>query len=194
MRKPKSKLADLVWGQLNQNDTGALQGYLNRFPKSPHARDAARAIDDILWTRLDENQQPDSARFPGQESKQRASWGGPIDPGQNGFTSGQKAGIQSALDKFNGAFQHQQRRELKDVWPNAPNDLLEALGQPGGAKTVIILQPIGEPKISGDTAVVPCNSNSKTTMPGGQTTPHQKQVNVHLHKAGSGWIISSVGQ
>jgi eukaryotic-like serine/threonine-protein kinase len=102
----------------------------------------------------------------------------------------EKEGIQKALDLFNGAVQGQQPHQLKEIWPSAADRYLKALRPPPGYKVVFLLQPTGDPVISGETAVVPCDLKSETTGPGGQISANHKAVEVRLRKAANGWLIS----
>lgn len=187
----ESRLQDLVWGLTNQGDVAALQGYVRRFRSGPHAQEASRLIENALWTRLDK-QNPGALRdflsqYPNSSHREEAqSFLNKID-----LQGADKKAIQTALDKFNAAFEHHQTRELKQIWPAVTEQYLNL---PAGYKVVLMLQQTGDPAISGDTAVVPCQVNSKTTKPGGQTTENQKQTNLHLRKSGGGWLISSFGQ
>ncbi|MGH9543630.1 MAG: hypothetical protein ACRD23_00275, partial [Terriglobales bacterium] len=101
----------------------------------------------------------------------------------------EKKGIQAALDSFNRAFEDQQPRELKEIWPGATDQYLKVLRPPAGSRVVMMLQPTGEPSISGDTALLACYVNSETTVRGNRTT-NRKAVKVHLRKAGDRWLIS----
>ena len=187
----RQRLQDLVWGLTNQGDVAALQGYVRRFRSGPHAQEASRLIENALWTRLDK-QNPGALRdflsqYPNSSHREEAqSFLNKID-----LQGADKKAIQTALDKFNAAFEHHQTRELKQIWPAVTEQYLNL---PAGYKVVLMLQQTGDPAISGDTAVVPCQVNSKTTKPGGQTTENQKQTNLHLRKSGGGWLISSFGQ
>ncbi|HEY4762109.1 MAG TPA: protein kinase [Candidatus Sulfotelmatobacter sp.] len=187
----ESRLQDLVWGLTNQGDVAALQGYVRRFHSGPHAEEASRLIENALWTRLDK-QKPGALRdflsqYPNSAHREEAqSFLTKID-----LQGADKKAIQTALDKFNAAFEHHQTRELKQIWPAVTE---QYLNPPAGYKVVLMLQQTGDAAISGDTAIVPCQVNSKTMKPGGQTTQNQKQTNLHLRKSGGGWLISSFGQ
>jgi len=186
----QSKLQDLVWTGTSRDDAVALQGYLNRFPNSPHSGEASRLIEAILWTKLDKKdgravrdfltKYPDSSHRDEAQSILK----------QMDLQETDKKGIRAALDKFNAAFEHQQPRELKEIWPGATNKYLEPLHPAAGYKVVFTLQPTGEPAISGDTALVPCDLKTETTKPGGQMTTNRKPVKVRLIKNGDRWFIS----
>ncbi len=192
----ESKLPELVWGRTSRDDVAALQGYLNRFPKGPHASEAARAIDDILWTRLDKSNgqilQDFLTRNPTSAHRGEAQ----SILGQLELREADTKGIQAALDRFNDAFQRQQRSELKKVWPSVGGAFLEALGQPEGIKTFEILKPAGGPTISGDTAAILCDMQQTTAKPGRRPETNRLREKVQLYKEkGSGlWLISKIAK
>lgn len=83
---------------------------------------------------------------------------------------------------------------MKEIWPTITADYVNALRQPGGYKVVMALQSTGDPVILSDTAVVPCNSISKTTKPGGEVIANQKAVQVRLRKTKGRWLINGFEQ
>jgi len=56
-----------------------------------------------------------------------------------------------------------------------------------------VLQPVTEPKFSGDTAVVACiRSISVQMKDGARQKPIDQNVNVRLKKSGSAWVITAL--
>ena len=189
----ESRLEDLVWAQTNRGDVAALKAYVSRFRNARHSEEASRLMEDISWSSVDK-QNPKALRdFLNQYPNSSHNSEIQSDLDRLARQEGENKSIQDALQSFNAAFEHQQRRELKDIWPTATEPFLEALRQPGGSKVVMTLQPTGAPTISGDTAVVLCNAMSRTTKPGG-TTSHQNLVRVQLRRDGARWVISGLGQ
>jgi len=186
----ESRLQDLVWGQVNRNDTTALQGYLNRFPKGQHSDEASAQIEALLWSKLDKKDrqalQGFLVEYPNSAHRNEAQ---SILYQLDRQRSEERQDIQAALDKFNAAFERQQPRELKDIWPGATSKYLEQLHPPAGYKVIFTLQPSGYPAISGDTAQVPCDLKTETTEPGGQIKTNRKAVVVRLRKTGNRWLI-----
>ena len=189
----ESRLEDLVWAQTSRGDVAALKAYVSRFRNTRHSEEASRLMEDISWSKVDK-QNPKALRdFLSQYPNSTHSSEIQSDLDRLARQEGENKSIQDALQSFNAAFEHQQRRELKEIWPTAPEPYLEALRQPGGSKVVMTLQPTGDPTISGETAFVLCNVISRTTKPGG-TTSNQKVVKVQLRRSGARWVISGLSQ
>ena len=190
----ESRLRDLIWGTTNRDDVAALQAYMKRFPDGRNSLEASRLVEDIFWNKLDKkdpqalreflSRYPNSAHVPQVR----------LILDQFARQDTEKKAINDALDLFNSAFEHQQPRELKQIWPGATDQYLSALHPPAGYKVILTLHPSADPAIFGDTALVACYAKSKTTKPGGQVTENQKQINVHLRKSGGGWLISGLSQ
>ncbi len=183
-------LQELAWTQTNLDDVAALQQYLGGFPSGKHSDEASRRIDDLLWTKVDKRDRNAVLAFVGRRpnSPHRADAQAILD--QMTLREAQKKNLQQPLDLFNAAFESQQPKELKEVWPRATSQYLDALHPPAGYKVVLKLLANGEPTITGDTAQIPCELISQTTVPGGQTKQNQKSVKVALYKSGDRWLIS----
>ena len=190
----QSKLQDVLWARTSRDDAGALQAYVSRFPNAPHSAEASRRIEDILYAKLDRNDRRALTAFTNQYPN--STHHNEIQSILNrlDLQEGEKKNIQATLDSFNAAFEHQQPKELKEIWPTATTDYLNALRQPGGYKVVMTLQTTGDPVILSDTAMVPCNSISKTTKPGGEVIANQKPVQVRLRKTKGRWLINGFEQ
>jgi hypothetical protein len=192
----QSRLQELVWNRTKPDDIGALETYLGRFPSSPHAQDALRQIDDLHWNKINKR---DSAavtdflgRYPASAHRSEAQSILSQFASQASQDPDKKA-IRDALVLFNAAFDHRKSSELKDIWPDATNLYLGLFGaQTGNSKTILKLQPVAEPTISGSSAQVLCDLSSSITAMGKQTQ-NTKRVNVSLYKSGSRWLIKSFG-
>jgi serine/threonine-protein kinase len=186
----ESKLQDLAWGQINQNDETALRGYLNSFPKSPHAGEASAQIEANRWKNLDKNDRQAVLDFMTNYPKSPYHGDAQSILYKIASQEAEKTGIQAALDKFNAAFEHQQTRELKDIWPGATSKYLEQLHPPAGYKVIFMLKPRpSAPAIQAGTATIACDLTTETTEPGGQMKTNRKVVNVRLRKTGDRWLI-----
>ncbi len=187
----ESRLQDLVWAGTSREDVAALEGYLKRFPKGPHASEASAQIEANRWKNLDKNDRRALTDFLGKypnttHRNEAQSFLNEMDS-----RDADTKGIQTALDKFNAAFEHQQTRELKDIWPTATSKYLEQLHPPAGYKVVFILKPRTlEPVIQAGTAAISCDLTTETTQPGGQMKTNKKVVTVRLRKTGDRWLIT----
>ena len=155
-------LDDLAWKRTNQSEPESLRAYLNRFPKGAHSGEASSQIAKILDHLEKQRQEAD------QLNRQRAA-------------------ILAALDGFNAAFEHRQPRELRQVWPEAAKEYLDAMNQ-SGASFMMALHPTGEIQITGATASAPCKLITKTTLRG-QSKEAEKAVRVVLNYIGGHWLI-----
>src|ERR1700722_18898851 len=200
----QSRLQDLFWGHTNQNDAAALQAYLNRFPNGSQARQASAQMEAVLWSKLDGNSRqalqdflakyPNSTHRGDVQTMLNEADSREADKMREGFSEADKKGIQAAMDAFNAAFQHQQRSELKDIWPGVPELLLNALRHPGGTTPMGTLKLTGDPAIIGDTAVALCDAQSTETKPGHPPETTHLPEKVQLHKKGGRWLISFISK
>jgi hypothetical protein len=193
---------DVLWSRTT-HDAAGLNVYLQRFPAGRHADEARVTVeqlskkvvpdensDEVVWSKLDKKDKGALQVFLNRRpaSAHRADAQAILD--QMVLQEGQKKNLQQPLDLFNAAFQHQQPKELKEIWPGATEQYVKALRPPAGYKVLIKLQPNGEPAVTGDTAQIPCDLISQTTVPGGQMKENKKPVKVHLYKSGDRWLIS----
>ncbi len=155
----------------------------------PHASEAGKYLSDINERNTTSQLTPPPPPVAKQETSPPKSAEESAGRGQPAIQDAEKKGIQAALDSFNKAFQDQQPRAVKDIWPSAKGTYLDAL-RVSGSKLIFTLQPTGAPAISGNAALVPCDLTSETILPGGKTTSIKKQVKVHLYKSGDRWLIS----
>ena len=192
---------DVLWSRTT-HDASGLNAYLQRFPSGRHADEAHATIqqlakkavpaqnpDEVLWSKLDKKDKGALLSFVGRHpgSPHRADAQAILD--QMLLLEAQRKSLQQPLDLFNAAFEHQQPKELKEIWPGATEQYVKALRPPAGYKVSIKLQPTGDPVVSGDTAQIPCDLISETTGPGIQPKQNQKAVKVSLYKSGDRWLI-----
>ena len=96
--------------------------------------------------------------------------------------------IRLTLEQFNTAFEHKMVRGVKEIWPSVPARYVQAMGQ-AGASFIMSLRYAGDARISGDTAWIPCELVTHTTIHGRALDPTQKAVTVTLRKSGGRWIL-----
>ena len=194
--------ADEVLWSRTTHDAAGLNTYLQKFPSGKHADEAHSTIqqlskktvpeenpDEVLWAKLDKKDKSAIQAFLSRRpTAHRADAQAILD--QMAVRDTQKKDLQQPLDLFNAAFEHQQPKELKDIWPGATDQYVKALRPPAGYKVSIKLQATGDPTVSGDKAQVPCDLISETTGPGIQPKQNRKAVRVSLYKNGDRWLIS----
>lgn len=187
----QTRLEELIWQQTNRDDLRSLQKYLARFPAGRNAPEAAKRVDDILWSQVDQKDRGALLAFLDRQPNSVHRQDAQLALEQIATQESQKQVLLKSLDLFNDAFKRQQPHELKEVWPSATDQYLQALHPPAGYKVVLRLQASAdaEPVVSGSTAQVLCDLISDTTTPGGQTKENKKRVKVYLYKDGDRWLI-----
>ena len=147
---------DVLWSRTT-HDAAGLNTYLQKFPSGKHA-DEAHSHDPTVIEKgssggksrrgsLGETGQERQKRAAGFSSRRpsahRADAQAILD--QMALRDTQKKSLQQPLDLFNAAFEHQQPKELKDIWPGATDQYVKALRPPAGYKVSIKLQATGDP-------------------------------------------------
>jgi hypothetical protein len=161
------------------------------FAGLPHAGEASAQIEANRWKNLDKTDRRALSDFLGKYPNSTHRNEAQSFLNEMDSREADTKGIQTALDKFNAAFDHQQTRELKDIWPGATSKYLEQLHPPGGYKVLFILKPRTlEPVIQAGTAAISCDLTTATTPPGGQTKTNRTLVTVRLRKNGDRWLIT----
>jgi len=200
----QARLEPLTWTQTNQNDPQSLRAYLVRFPRGAHARDAQSRLGDLAWNGVDKKdiqalrafmgQNPDIHKADAQAlidqlEKQRedAKKVAADQAKQTAQQQAQTKAILSTLDQFNTAFEKKRARDLKAIWPEIPKDYLDSMttSTAGFAMTLVAS---GSPVITGDTASLPCDLTTRTTVRGAVTATHSV-VKVTLKNAGNRWTV-----
>jgi hypothetical protein len=198
----------LIWARINRGDAQSLQTYISRFPAGPHVREAQAALGELAWNGVDRREvaslQTFVQQFPGsphqgeaqtlidqlERAKQEQSKQGEAKQAEaKGTQDAERARALLALDRFNAAFSsaafsQQKQKELRAVWPSVPKTYLDAVTTP---RTVLKLEALQAPAITGDRATFLCKLTTITAQP----RPPQ-QVKVTLQNNGSEWIMLMV--
>ena len=204
----KAKLADLRddahWQRTNRNDQTSLEEYLSTFPEGRHAEEA-RAIlvdvrDESAWlgtNRGDKNSLNKYLNaFPeGKHAKEAKKALAELHPPQPPVDS--RAEIIAALERYKRAYEHVSFNEMTEIWPGAPRSFKEVFADLKGA--TLSYGVVGDPNITGDTAVVTIDQ-ALTALPknGVSTNLFKKRLTVTLHKSGNAqgpnpvWLIDSI--
>ena len=177
----------------------ALQAYVARVPRSPHAAEAQRLIDDLTWNAVDKNSVEALQTFIDQNgaSRHRADAQSLIErvtrerevaEARRKAAAQERDAIRAALQRFNEAFLHKSSRELKQIWPGASSDWTDSMNQ-RGAYFVATLSPAGEPDVTGARATIRCDLSTQTIIRGQPQPLNRKTVRVTLRKSGDQWLI-----
>jgi hypothetical protein len=166
----KGKLADLreeaAWQRTNRGDEKSLDAYLNAFSEGKHAKEAKARLADL-------NKPPPPPPPP------------PTDP---------RKAVVAALDEYKQSYEHLSFAELTTVWPAAPRETAQVFSDVKSASLTYGL--IGDPVITGDTAVVKIDQALRLVDKQGTAIPtFKKRLTITLHNRGDargGWVIDSI--
>jgi hypothetical protein len=196
----QSRLDELTWSAVNRTDPKSLQAYLARFPRGAHAREAEKYRDDLNWTGVNKTSVEAVEAFLQQNanSPHRADAQALLEKLRNEAVlrqqeqkaaSQERQAILAALQRFNEAYLHKSPRELKEIWPGATKDWLEAADGKGNTFFIPTLYPAGEPSVSGNQASIRCDLTTQTILRGQPQPQRRTTVTVILQKSGGQWII-----
>jgi hypothetical protein len=196
----QSRLDELAWTRVDQNDLKSLQAYLSRFPRGAHAREADKQRDDLNWAGVNKTsvegveaflQQNANSQHRGdaQALLEKLRNEAAVRQQQQKAAAQERQAILAALQRFNDAYLHKSPRELREIWPAASKDWLEAADGKGNTFFIPTLYPAGEPSVSGDRASIRCDLTLQTILRGQPQPQRRTTVTVILQKSGGQWII-----
>ncbi len=166
-REASERIAALAWNSVNQKDEQAVRSFIGQNPDSPYKSQAQAILDQLEKRRLDAEAQLQQERAKQEEAKQLAA---------------QSGELLAVLDRFNTAFAQHKQRELKAVWPTAPQIYLDAVVAP---RSLVRFESPQVVNVSGNTATLQANVASETTQSRATPVP----VKLTLQKRGDDWII-----
>jgi hypothetical protein len=199
---------EAAWQRTNRGDENSLEAYLNAFPRGSHFGEAKGRVadlrDDAAWQRT--NRGDDKSldaylnAFPegkhAREAKGKLADLNKPPPPPPPPPDPRKA-IVAALDEYKGAYERLSFAELTTVWPAAPRDLAQTFSDLKSATLTYGL--IGDPVITGDTAVVKIDQALRLVGKQGSSAPtFKKRLTITLHNRGDarggtgGWLIDSI--
>jgi hypothetical protein len=196
----QSRLDELTWGGVNRKDLRSLQAYLARFPRGAHSSEAEKLVDDLNWASVNKKsadalqafleQNADTQhRADAQALLEKLRAEAELQQQRTRAAAREREGILAALQRFNEAYLHKSTKELKDIWPSAPDDWVEAANARGSTFFIPTLYPAGDAVVSGDRASIKCDLITQTILRGRPQPQIKKPVTVTLRRAGSAWII-----
>jgi eukaryotic-like serine/threonine-protein kinase len=106
-------------------------------------------------------------------------------------SSSDRSGVLSALGRYSDAYQHKSTDELEAVWPSLLKQDRKKISDSFKSAVAIQmkLRPVGEPSVSGDSAVVTCERDLIYTFQGGVQKTFSGQVTIRLQKKSGTWLI-----
>ena len=179
----------------NSKDIPALQDFQRKHPDTPFAAQAAARIELHSWELVGGSKDVNALRafrtqFPnGPHAAQAAVELETLE------SEGNTRSILNVLAGYRTAYDNRDTGAIQNIWPTLGRDNMAKIETFfKAAKSVkMVLQPVSEPKFSGDTAVVACiRSISVQMKDGARQKPIDQNVNVRLKKSGSAWVITAL--
>jgi len=161
-----------VWTALDKNQRVALQEFITRYGNSPHAPEARTLLNGIAKKEADSlaAQRANEQRIRDQDA------------------------VKQALSRYQTAISEMNLSKLKEAWAGAPAEIAKFKEQFGLAKKFeVMLSPVGQATIEGDSASVEC-TRTVTLVPkiGKKTDPPPDRVRVTFARSGSTWLIRTI--
>ena len=198
---------EAAWQRTNRGDENSLDAYLNAFPRGSHSGEAKGKLadlrDDVAWQRTNRGDEKSLDAylnaFPeGKHAKEAkgklADLNKPPPPPP---PPDPRKAVVAALDEYKQAYEHLSFGELTAVWPAAPRDTVQVFSDVKSATLTYGL--IGDPVITGDTAVVKIDQAVRFVDKRGTSAPTiKKRLTITLHNRGNaqggsgGWVIDSI--
>jgi serine/threonine-protein kinase len=194
-KDPKAILQEDWDRASNSNSAVALEEFLRKHPDSPFTSQAQAKAEAIEW---------EAARIVKEAWALRAF--------RAKYPSGTHAGqaaaeidrieaeastqaVRDTLSRYQSAYESRDTSAVQAVWPTLSREDLNKIDTffKASKAAKISMQPVGDLKVSGDTAVIPCKRSLTIQMKdGARQSPPPQSVLVSLKKSGSGWVITSI--
>lgn len=148
-----------------------------------------RAADEQGKRLADEQAKRDEQTRLAAEQARRAA----DEQAKNARAAAELGAITRALASYRSAYDRKDTAALQSIWPAIPKQLLDEIRRSfrDASEVHMELQPVGDPKISGDTATVVCDRNLRQVIMK-QTLQASSKVRIVLVRTGTGWSIQSV--
>jgi hypothetical protein len=201
---PEEGMEPKEWKAVNKSQASELQGFLSRFPKGPHASEAAALLIQIEWSQVNRSDRsqlqafvkrnPDSpqAALARQELDRiaQSEASRPLDR-----EAADLRAIADALKRFERAFESRSIAQVEASWPTIPGvtrDNLRRSFRDHNVHYTVQLKPLKSSVANGDSAAIDCERTAKTVV-GSVAKPEQvTRVRVSLSRTGDTWVISGM--
>jgi len=179
----------------NSKDIAALQEFQRKHPDSPFAAQAAARIELHSWELAAGTKDVNALRafrtqFPnGPHAAQAAAELETLESEVN------TRSILNVLAGYRTAYDNRDTGAIQNIWPTLGRDDMAKIETffKATKSAKMVLQPVSQPKFSGDTAVVACIRSINVQMKdGARQKPIDQNVNVRLKKSGSAWVITAL--
>jgi hypothetical protein len=184
-----------AWDATDQTRKASLQDYLRRFATGAHAQEAQGLISGI------DNKQAATDRLAAQQAKeqqakdQQAKEQLAKEQEAKNRAAAEVQAINRTISDYEAAYNNMRITDLERIWTGMPKPTRDNISaQFRDARSVTFkLTPVGQPVITGNSAVVDCARTSGMTPKSGPTpAPVSVRVTVTLERSGPGWVIRSM--
>jgi hypothetical protein len=184
------------WDRVSSSkDVAALQDFQRKHPDSPFAARAAARVEQLSWDAVTGTKDGKAlrafrAQFPsGAHASQAAAELEALDMEAN------TQSLLATLNSYQAAYDNRDTDAIRAVWPSLGRDDLGKIdGFFKATKSAkMTLQPLGTPKVSGDTATIACKRSITAQMKDGtRQRPIEQNVTVRMTKSGAAWVITAL--
>ena len=218
----QSRLDNLIWSRVNQSDAPALRDYVSRFARGTHASDALLHLADLAWNSIDQKNEQAVRSFIRQNSdnphraqaqtildqfeKQRLDAAERLRQDRAKEESKKQVDaelvrqtadrpkILHTLVQYEEAYRAKDIAQLTVVYPSLPAAMVKSIADAfrRADSFQMDLKPLGEPQISGDSAVVRVERSIHQIQRGRALDPVQGPVTVRMRRSGQAWVIESI--
>ncbi len=179
----------------NSKDISALQDFQQKHPDSPLAAQAAARIELHSWEAVTGSKDVKAlhafrAQFPNGPHTSQA--GAELDALEAEANS---RAILNVLASYRAAYESRDTGAIQSIWPSlGQDDLAKINGFFKATRSAkMVLQPVGQPKFTGDTVAIACVRSVTAQMKDGtRQRPIDQNVTVRLKKSGLGWVITAL--
>ncbi|MEP6535865.1 MAG: protein kinase [Bryobacteraceae bacterium] len=179
----------------NSKDVAALQDFQRKHSDSPFSSQAAARIELHSWELVAGSREAAAlrgfrAQFP--NGPHAAQAGAEIDALEAEANS---RSILNVLAGYRTAYDNRDTSAIQSLWPTLGREDLAKIDAffKATKSAKMVLQPVAQPKIAGDTASVACIRSVTVQMrDGARQRPIDQNVTVRLKKSGAAWVIAAL--
>jgi serine/threonine protein kinase len=195
---PDPRAVELAeWERLNgSRDLAVLEDFRRKYPGGPLSQQAAARIEQIEWDAARNSKDPAALRAfrskhpNGPHAAQALAEIGRLE------READARSVLEVLRRYQAAYENRSVEGIRAVWPGLGQTEINKISNSFKATRSykVILQPTGDPQISGDTATVACKRSiwvqfKEESRP---KKPVEDSVIISLRKSGTSWIIESL--
>ncbi|MFN7939731.1 MAG: carboxypeptidase regulatory-like domain-containing protein [Bryobacteraceae bacterium] len=188
-RNAETRVTELRWEALDKNNLKALQDFRQRHPQGEYASRATREIERLEKAASDRKQLEDRKAA---EDRKLAEDRAKAEGLKTAALKAERDAVLQALTRFTTAIGKKDTAGMSTVFPGSERQWKDTFANKNFVVTMT-LTPVGDPEISGDSASVTCDRQTKTVDRGREVGGAGTQrIRVTLAKRGGAWVIQSM--